>query len=156
MDKASVLGDAIKYLKQLQDKVQDLEVRATKQTVESAVIVKKSNLLYDEDNNDADNKSCSNDSFNTQGNTLKGLPEIEAKISEQTVLIKIHCENHKGSLVKVLAEIEALGLSITSTNMTPFAGASLHIIALAQVDEKFSMNVKDLVKKLNQAFKQFM
>ncbi|KAJ4762629.1 basic helix-loop-helix (bHLH) DNA-binding superfamily protein [Rhynchospora pubera] len=155
MDKASVLGDAIKYLKELQDKVQDLEAQAIKKTVESAVIVKKSQLVSDEDD-EADNNSSCDENFNNQGSLSKGLPEIEAKMSERTVLIKVHCENRKGALVKVLAQIEALGLSITSTNVMPFAGSSLDITAMAQVEEEFSMSVKDVVKKLNKAFKQFM
>ncbi|KAJ4755716.1 basic helix-loop-helix (bHLH) DNA-binding superfamily protein [Rhynchospora pubera] len=155
MDKASVLGDAIKYLKELQDKVQDLEAQAIKKTVESAVIVKKSQLASDDDD-EADNNSSCDENFNNQGSLSKGLPEIEAKMSERTVLIKVHCENRKGALVKVLAQIEALGLSITSTNVMPFASSSLDITAMAQVEEEFSMSVKDVVKKLNKAFKQFM
>nr|QXF29983.1 bHLH18-like protein [Eleocharis dulcis] len=149
MDKASVLGDAIKYLKQLQDKVQDLEAQSTKRTVESAVIIKKSQFHSD----DAENNSSSNENYN-QGSISKGLPEIEAKMSEQTVLIKIHCEKRKGALVKILAEIEALGLSITSTNVMPFASSCIDITVMAQVDEEFSTSVKDVVKKLNQALKQ--
>lgn len=135
MDKASVLGDAIKYLKQLQDKVQDLETQSAKRTVESAIIVKKSQFTSDEDN-DADNNSSCDENFNNQGSISRGLPEIEAKMSDQTILIKIHCEKRKGALVKVLAEIEALGLSITSTNVMPFAGSSIDITAMAQVQIK--------------------
>ncbi|XP_078171219.1 transcription factor bHLH18-like [Carex rostrata] len=155
MDKASVLGDAIKYLQQLQNKVQDLEAQSAKRTVESAVMVKKSQLASDEDS-DVDNNSSCDEKFNNQRSISKGLPEIEAKMSEQTVLIKIHCEKRKGVFVKILAEMEALGLSITSTNVMPFASSTLDITAMAQVEEEFSMSVKDIVKKLNQAFKQFM
>jgi hypothetical protein len=132
MDKASVLGDAIKYLKQLQDKVQDLEAQSAKKTVESAVIVKRSQLSSNEDD-DADNNSSYDENFDNQVSISKGLPEIEAKMSDRTVLIKIHCGKRKGALVKVLAEIEALGLSITSTNVMPFTGSSIDITAMAQV-----------------------
>jgi hypothetical protein len=135
MDKASVLGDAINYLKQLQVKVQDLEAQSSKRTVESAIIVKKSQLISDEDG-DTDNNSSCDENFNNRGSVSKGLPEIEAKMSDRTVLIKIHCEKRKGALVKVLAEIEALGLSITSTNVMPFAGSSIDITAMAQVQIK--------------------
>nr|CAD1822383.1 unnamed protein product [Ananas comosus var. bracteatus] len=111
MDKASVLGDAIKYLKQLQEKVDTLEEQAAKRTVESAVLVKKSR--------------CS-----------------------PTTIVRV--------LVKALSEIERLHLSIVNTSVVPFANSSLDITVMAQVEEEFSLTVKDLVKKLNMAFKQFM
>ncbi|KAJ3672856.1 hypothetical protein LUZ60_006230 [Juncus effusus] len=151
MDKASVLGDAIKYLKTLQEKVETLETQATKKTVESAIIVNKSRLSSEED----EESNSSSDNFNNNHNCASnGLPEIEAKMSDKSVLIKIHCENKKGILVKALNEIEQLGLSIVSTNVIPFAGSSLDITAMAQVEEEFSLNVKDIVKKLNLALKQ--
>ncbi|OAY75668.1 Transcription factor bHLH25 [Ananas comosus] len=145
MDKASVLGDAIKYLKQLQEKVDTLEEQAAKRTVESAVLVKKSRYSPDDDSS-----SCDESSGDHQHG--QSLPEIEAKISEKAVLIKIHCENRKGVLVKALSEIERLHLSIVNTSVVPFANSSLDIT----VEEEFSLTVKDLVKKLNMAFKQFM
>ncbi|KAJ4752924.1 basic helix-loop-helix (bHLH) DNA-binding superfamily protein [Rhynchospora pubera] len=153
-DKTSVLGDAVKHIKHLQDKVQNLEAQATQQTIESAVIVKRSCLSYDEEDNADTNFSCEKNLIN-KVDISKGLPEIEAKMTERTAIIKIHCENRRGSLVKVLAEIEALGLSITSTNVMPFASSSLDITAIAQV-EQHSLSVKDIVNKLNQAFKNFI
>lgn len=128
-----MLEDAIKYLKQLQDKVQDLETQATQHTIESAVIVKRSHVPADKYDVDTDKNCPCDENLINKVSTLKSLPEIEAKMSERTVIIKIHCQNHKGALVKVLAEIEALGLSITSTNVMPFAGSSLDITAVAQV-----------------------
>lgn len=148
MDKASVLGDAIKYLKQLQEKVKTLEEQNAKKTVESAVLIKKSQLSSDDDGScdeNSDGRSCG-----------ESLPEIEAKMSENSVLIKIHCEKHKGVLVKVLSEIEKLHLTVINTSVIPFASSSLDITVVAQIDEGFSMTVKDLVKNLDSAFRQFM
>ena len=89
MDKASVLGDAIKYLKQLQEKVKTLEEQSEQKPVESAVLVKKSQLSDDDDS------SCDE---NFEGDNGDDRPEIEAKLSEKIVLIKIHCKNHKECL----------------------------------------------------------
>ncbi|XP_072991396.1 transcription factor bHLH18-like [Typha latifolia] len=150
MDKASVLGDAIKYLKQLQEKVQALEDQAVKRTVESAVIVEKSQLSHDHD--DSPSSDDNSDGCRPGGR----LPEIEVKMSQKSALIKIHCENHKGILVKALLEIEKLHLTVINTSVISFAGSSLDITVMAQVEEEFSMSAKDFVKKLNSAFKQFM
>ncbi|URE33208.1 hypothetical protein MUK42_16903 [Musa troglodytarum] len=151
MDKASVLGDAIKYLKQLQEKVTSLQDQVTQRNVESAVLVKKSQLCASDDG------SSSDENFD------ESLPEIEARVCEKTILIKIHCENRKGILVKALSEIEKLHLSVTNTSVMPFTSSSLDITVMTQArffrpltEEEFSMTAKDLVRKLNSAFREFM
>ncbi|XP_058081533.1 transcription factor bHLH25-like [Magnolia sinica] len=148
MDKASVLGDAIKYLKQLQDRVKTLEDQTVKKTVESVVFVKKSQLSIDGD------LSSSDDSFD--GHSDEALPEIEARVSEKNILIRIHCEKRKGTLVKTLAEIEKLHLSVTNTSVMPFSNSALDITVIAQMEEEFCMTVMDLVKNLRSAFRKFM
>jgi len=129
MDKASVLGDAIKYLKQLQEKVKTLEEQSAQKPVESAVLVKKSQLSEDD-------TSSSDENFEGgegEDVNVDDLPEIEAKLSEKTVLVKIHCKNHKGVLVKALAEIESFNLSVLNTSAIPFASSALDITVMAQV-----------------------
>uniref|UniRef100_A0A0D9VYG6 BHLH domain-containing protein n=1 Tax=Leersia perrieri TaxID=77586 RepID=A0A0D9VYG6_9ORYZ len=147
MDKASVLGDAIKYVKQLQEQVKGLEEDARRRPVEAAVLVKKSQLSADDD----DGSSC-DENFDG-GAEAAGLPEIEARVSDRTVLVKIHCENRKGALITALTEVESLGLTIMNTNVLPFTSSSLDITIMATAGEDFSLSVKDIVKKLNQAFK---
>ncbi|CAL9151598.1 unnamed protein product [Musa hybrid cultivar] len=141
MDKASVLGDAINYLKRLEEKVKMLEDQAAKRTVESAVLVKRSRLRVDVDSSSRDE-------------SLDGLPQIEAKMSGKTVLVKIHCDNRKGLLVKVLSEIEKLHLSVANTSAISFVGSSLDITVMAQVEDGFDMMVKDVVTQLSSAFRQ--
>lgn len=116
MDKASVLSDAIEYLKQLQEKVSFLEDQTAKKTIKSAVWVEKSHLHDDDD-----------------GGNSELLPKIEAKMFENTVLVKIHCEKHKGVLVKALSEIEKIHLSVVNTSVLLFTSSSLDITVMAQV-----------------------
>ncbi|WOL10930.1 transcription factor bHLH18-like [Canna indica] len=149
MDKASVLGDAIKHLKQLQDQVTSLEDQVAKRNVESAVLVKKSQLVDDD-------TSSSDENANERLQSGETLPEIEARVCEKTILIKIHCENRKGVLVKALSEIEKLHLSVINTSVMPFTSSSLDITVMSQIEEEFSMTPKDVVKELNSAFRQFM
>ncbi|CAL9775589.1 unnamed protein product [Musa acuminata subsp. burmannicoides] len=146
-DKASILGDAVEYLKRLQEKVKSLEDRVSKRNVEAAVLVKKSRLCADDDDG-----SPGDESF-IEGQGGQSLPEIEARVCEKAILIKIHCENRKGVLVKALSEIETLHLRVMNTSVVPFSGSSLDITVM---EEGFSMTAKDLVKKLNSAFRQFM
>ncbi|KAF3325141.1 Transcription factor bHLH25 [Carex littledalei] len=129
MDKASVLNDAIKYVKTLQEKVKTLETQATHKTVQAAVIVKKSQSSPDECNS----STCNDNSLDDELSTKSGLlPEIEVRISEKRVLIKIHCESQKGILMKALSEIECLGLTVISTLVVPFTSSSLDMTITAK------------------------
>lgn len=145
MDKASVLGDAIKYLKTLQEKVKSLEEQAANRTVESATLVKKSHFAGEEE---ADTSS-------TDENFGFPQPEIQVKLSNKSLLIKIHCDNRKGMLVRYLSEIEKLHIAVTSTSVLPFAASSVDITVMAQAEEGFSMTMKDLATKLCSVYRQF-
>lgn len=127
MDKASVLGDAIKYVKDLQERVNMLEEQTKKRTVESVVFVKKSQLISTDDDT-----SSSNESSDSRSDEAL-LPEIEARVSEKDVLIRIHCEKQKGFMGKILSEIEKLHLSVINTSVLPFGNSTFDITVIAQV-----------------------
>lgn len=150
MDKASVLGDTIKYLKQLQEKVTTLEEQTSKKTMESVVFVNKSRLFCD-----GDNSICSDgDSSNCPSN--EPLPEIEARFCDKNVLIRVHCEKRKGVFEKTVSEIEKLHLTIINSSVMTFGTSALDVTIIAQqMDVEFSMSAKDLVKNLRSAFLLF-
>ncbi|RWW17009.1 hypothetical protein GW17_00019086 [Ensete ventricosum] len=125
-DKASVLGDAVLYVKELEARVKALEDQNVKRTVESVVLVRKSQPSAADDDG-----SSSDESFDAQP-SQKPFPEIEAKVSGKTVLVRIHCENRKGVIVKILSEIESINLTVTNTNVMPFLGSSINITVTAQ------------------------
>ncbi|KAK9285944.1 hypothetical protein L1049_025146 [Liquidambar formosana] len=139
MDKASVLGDAVKYLKHLQEHVKMLEEQVAKKTMESVISVKRS-WLY------ADNDASSSDE-NFVNRSGKPLPEIEARVSNKDVLIRIHCEKHEGFIVKILSKIEKLHLTITHSSVLPFGNYTMVITVVAQVG-------KELVNEINQALEK--
>ncbi|KAK3026770.1 hypothetical protein RJ639_040309 [Escallonia herrerae] len=137
MDKASVLGDAIKYLKQLQERVKLLEEQAKKKPEESLVFVDK--FQHAAENGHDSSSSC---------NENVSLPVIEARISENNVLINIHCEKQNGFLVKLLREIEKLHLSVVNSNVMPFGNHAMDVTIAAQMDSEFCLTGKDLVRNL--------
>lgn len=143
-DKASVLGDAVKYVKELEERVKILEDKNARRTVESVVLVKKSKLSVDAD-------ASSSSEISNGSPEEKPLPEIEAMLSEKTVLMRIHCENHTGVLVRLLSEIEKVHLTVINASVMPFPSSSINITVTAKVEEEFSMAVGDLVRKLNSA-----
>lgn len=125
MDKASVLGDAIKYLKQLQERVKTLEEQTTKKNIESVVFVKKSQLFADGGNNSV--SGFSSEPLDEH------LPEIEARFCDKNVLIRIHCEKRKGVLEKSVTEIEKLHLTVINSSVMTFGSSALDITIIAQV-----------------------
>ena len=126
MDKASVLGDAQKHIKYLQEKVGEFEEQKRERRLESMVLVKKSKLILD-DNNQSSSSSCCEDDSSTLD-----LPEIEVKFSDKDVLIKILCEKQKGHVAKIMAEVEKFHFSITNSSVLPF-GPTLDITIIAKV-----------------------
>ncbi|KAK4393527.1 Transcription factor [Sesamum angolense] len=123
-DKTSVLGDAIKYLKYLQDRVKTLEEKAVKKTMESVVLVKKSQIVDDED----EKKRNSGD---------QPLPEIEARVCNGQILIRVLCENQKGLLTNLITKVEKLNMTVVNTNATSFGNLALDITIITEMEKEF-------------------
>ncbi|KAK1431231.1 hypothetical protein QVD17_14539 [Tagetes erecta] len=147
MDKASVLGDAIKHMKSLQEKVKTLEEQIKKRpNTESVVFVKRYDVSAD----------IGETSSSDDGPIHEQLPELEARFVGNNVLIRIHCEKKAGVIEKILTEIEKLHLSVNNSTTMTFANYALDITVSAQMDKEFSMTMKDLIKNLRTALKQIV
>ncbi|KAK6945993.1 Myc-type, basic helix-loop-helix (bHLH) domain [Dillenia turbinata] len=143
MDKATVLEGSIKRMKELEERVKTLEEQADRTTIEPMIVLKKSQV------SDDDESSSSEEILDDYVENL--LPEIEARVSDKDILVNIYCENRKGLAVKIVDEIEKQNLFISNSRIMPFGNAFLTIIVIAQMEEGFSMGVKDLVKNLKKA-----
>ncbi|KAL2621765.1 hypothetical protein R1flu_001970 [Riccia fluitans] len=144
MDKASVLGDAIKYVKHLQDRVKTLEETVPKHGVRSVYTVKKQAKNSNEEENTFENITA------TAAETDEQAAEIEARMMEKKVLIKLHCEKKKDVLTKSLAELEKLHLVIISANILSFSSA-LDLTLNAEVEEGSDLTADDIVSVLQAA-----
>ncbi|KAM7520340.1 hypothetical protein LguiB_019302 [Lonicera macranthoides] len=110
---------------------------------ESVVLVNKSNLSADDDSS-----SCEE---NSGGCCKESRSEIEARVSENNVLIRVHHEKKKGFVVKMIREIEKLHLRVINSSVLPFGNYNMDITIVAQMDAEFSLTVKDLVRNLRLA-----
>ncbi|KAL5707845.1 hypothetical protein ACHQM5_018701 [Ranunculus cassubicifolius] len=134
VDKSSILESSIKYIKQLEERVKILEEKTSKKTVDSAVFVNKSQIPSDVAS------STSSDFI---------LPQIETRVLDRNVLIRIQCENHKGVLVKTLSEVQKLNLSIVNYSVMSLGSTIFNVTIVTEMDEEFNIPVKDLVKRIH-------
>ncbi|KAL2241490.1 UNVERIFIED_CONTAM: Transcription factor bHLH25 [Sesamum indicum] len=144
-DKTSVLGDAIKYLNQLQERVKTLEDQAAKQTMESVVLVKKSQITEDDEDSGSSNEKddCSKE---------QPLPEIEAKISNNQIILRIQCAKLKGVLPSLLVQVEKLNLTIFNTIVVTLGNDHIFdITIIAEMEKEFSVSLKEIVRVLHSA-----
>ncbi|CAL0324174.1 unnamed protein product [Lupinus luteus] len=145
IDKASILSEAITYVKQLQKRAKDLEEQrcCKKIRVESVSFTNKTNLYSDEGS--VSSAKTSSDDCNEQN---IAIPEVIARVLEKEVLIRIHCKNQNGSMLQILTHLRSLDLSTISTSALPFGNSFLDITIIAQMGDKYKLTVKELVKNL--------
>ncbi|KAI3704602.1 hypothetical protein L1987_74827 [Smallanthus sonchifolius] len=146
MDKATVLEDASKYIKHLQNRVKELEETSNSLKniyQESTTSIRKSMFhgvheLY-ASSFDETNSLPSNAAYN---------PGIKVRILGHNVLVRIYC--HRNSLIalKALTEIERLHFTVMCNSVLPISGTAALITVIAQMSEEFVMTAKDLVKCL--------
>ncbi|XP_027343461.1 transcription factor bHLH18-like [Abrus precatorius] len=149
-DKSSILREAINYVKQLQERVTELE-QQNKRGKDSIIILKRTDLYA----NNEDNTSSETNSEDCC-RTSEMLPDIEARMMENEVLIEIHCEKEDGVELKILEQLENLHLSVTGSSVLPFGNSTLGITIIAQMGDAYRTTVNDLVKNLRHVLSNHM
>ncbi|PIN01738.1 Transcription factor HAND2/Transcription factor TAL1/TAL2/LYL1 [Handroanthus impetiginosus] len=137
MDKTSMLRDAIKYVNHLEDKVKTLEEQASKRTIKSVVLVKKSSKTTNEDTNDQ------------SPYRKRDFPEIEVRLYNNQILLRIQCEKIKGILVKLLGKVEKHNLTVISSNVLPFGNLALDITIIAEMEKESTVLLKEIVEVIH-------
>ncbi|RLN17358.1 transcription factor bHLH18-like [Panicum miliaceum] len=156
MDKATILSDATRYVRELQEKLRALQQDGGGgggRGMESAVLASKKPRIAapDDDEDGGAHPYAAGGPAATTGNN-NALPEIEVRISEgDAVMVRIHCRDAKGVVVRLLAEVEGLHLSITHTNVVQFFSSVLIVNVMAKVEQGFNSTADDIVGRLNAA-----
>jgi len=116
MDKTSILDKASNYVRQLEQRVRELE-----QEVQS-------------------NKVCGSSSsceVNSNHGSNQILPEVKVRVLQKEVLIIVHCEKQKGIMLKILSHLENINLSVLNSSVLRFGKSTLDITIIAQVHNLF-------------------
>lgn len=117
-----------------------LEDQTSKKTVETVVFAKRSlssQIISTADHEDSvslpDHRYHE---MNLYSCSDQPLPEIEARVLNKDVLIRIHCEKHKGiscNLANILGEIEKHHLTVVNSSVMPLGSFTIDITVVAQV-----------------------
>ncbi|KAD5960920.1 hypothetical protein E3N88_12393 [Mikania micrantha] len=144
-DKAYVLEVAASYIKELQNRVKELEGSfGTKKnsTKESVGTIKRSRL------SNRDDVGSNSDEPNVEESSSLCDPEIEVRTFGCSLLVEIYSRANCISLVKVLIEMQKLGLSVISCSTMPFVDTILLVTIVAQKHDDLILPSADLVKNL--------
>lgn len=134
MDKASLLEDATNYIRELQDRVKELEALSglkRKDTKDILVALKRYRLSRDEEDDSSLNETNSGD--HSAGVPSESSAEIEVRISGGNLLVRIYSHKTYSLTVKVLSQMQRLGINIISSSTMPFANTITVITIVAQV-----------------------
>ncbi|XP_014508404.1 transcription factor bHLH18 [Vigna radiata var. radiata] len=159
MDKVSVLVEAIRYVKELKEKVKVMEGQRKRKSHEPVTCGKKSQVCAAADEDVSDTSSNSDEFGNSDDPSSKTnllLPEVEARVSKKNVLIRILCEKEKAVLANIFREIEKLHLSVINSSALSFGSSVLDATIVAEMEDEFNMSVKELAGNLRVGLMQFM
>lgn len=69
------------------------------------------------------------------GTATESLFKMEARVLEQHILIRIHCQKHKGLLVNIIAVIQSFELFVVNNSVLAFGDSILDITIIAEVKD---------------------
>ncbi|XP_074294682.1 transcription factor bHLH25-like [Silene latifolia] len=76
------------------------------------------------------------------------LPQVEVKIFNNTLLVKVQCEKQQGILSKLFTEAEKYDLSLLNSNVMAFGPTALDITMVGEMGVGCRGQVKSLVEAL--------
>ncbi|GJN31682.1 hypothetical protein PR202_gn00016 [Eleusine coracana subsp. coracana] len=138
MDKASILSSATSYVKELKENLKaqeaaDSGIRSINNTV---ILINK--------------KPCHGTPV-----ARNTLPDVEVLFSGKSIMVKIHCDNGKGVIVKVLTEVEKLHLGIIDANVMAFSASTLIITITARASPPYLLFLKRVQNLTTQVLEGF-
>ena len=114
-------------MKQLEERVNELENQKRKEGVNSIILTKKTPLSI----NNID-QAITHGCVDVEEEVL----EVKVTVLDKELLIGIYCEKQRQTMLKILSLLHDLHLSITPTSVLPFGTSTLKITIIAQVQNR--------------------
>ncbi|CAN1246888.1 Basic helix-loop-helix protein A [Linum grandiflorum] len=120
MDKASILGDAIEYLKQLRKKIQDLEA----------------NNRHLEADPQRSGSGSEKKKMRTAAAATEAETSVEVSIIEKDALLELECEHREGLLLDMMMKLREMRIEVTTVQSSLSDG-----VLVAELRAKVKENV---------------
>ncbi|XP_050206116.1 transcription factor bHLH90 isoform X2 [Mercurialis annua] len=145
MDKASILGDAIEYIGELQKEVNKLQDELKKIEEEECIVgnAELMTLKLEELHEGKKNWPPAQNNQDFSSFYEKEIFEVQIEVNQigkREFLIKLFREQKRGGFGRLMDAIYSLGLQVVDANMTTFDGKVLSIL-------KIESNMKDIQPK---------
>ncbi|KAF8377074.1 hypothetical protein HHK36_030447 [Tetracentron sinense] len=149
MDRASILGDAIEFLKELQKQAKDLQDELEEPSDPEGAKNSGSNSSNNNFQSEMPNPNGISHGANPEhGKALNGSQTIHDKAQEMEVqvevaiiggnefFLKVFCEHKPGGFVRLMEALNSLGLEVTNANVTTFRGLVLNVFRVEKRDSE--------------------
>ncbi|KAL5561220.1 hypothetical protein UlMin_030967, partial [Ulmus minor] len=165
LDRASILGDAIEYVQDLQKEAKELEDELEEHSdnedpKNTGLNGRKNNVPSDESNCRAkpEHNKASNDFHMENGSKSKQNqdsdithdkapqmePQVEvAQIDGNEFYVKVFCEHKPGRFVKLMEALNSLALEVTNANVTTFRNLVSNVLKVEK-DSKVAVQADNL------------
>ncbi|PSS12115.1 Transcription factor ABORTED MICROSPORES like [Actinidia chinensis var. chinensis] len=132
LDRASILGDAIEFVKELQKQVKDLQLELEDQSDDEAtdnhnngrsesLNQSGTHVGSKPDHEKSPNGFHNNDSETNYDKPRQMEPQVEvAQLDGNEFFLKIFCEHKRGGFVRLMEALNSLGLEVTNVNVTSY------------------------------------
>ncbi|KAK1433186.1 hypothetical protein QVD17_10092 [Tagetes erecta] len=126
MDRTSILGDTIDYMKELMEKIQDLK----EQDIESGV--------------DHMNLVGSFNAFNMNESQVRNTPKFDVERGNMDTRVQICCSTKPGLLLSTVSTLEALGLDIQQCVISCFNDFAFQASCSEAQEHRSMINCEEL------------
>ncbi|MBA0552514.1 hypothetical protein Golob_023316 [Gossypium lobatum] len=146
MDRASILGDAIEYLKELLQRINDLH-NELESTLPSSSLTPTTSSFHPLTPTPATFPSCIKDELGPCSSPgLNGQPaRVEVRLREgKAVNIHMFCGRRPGLLLSIIRALDNLGLDAQQAVISCFNGFSMDIFRAEQCKEGQDINPENI------------
>ncbi|KAM6541665.1 hypothetical protein CsatB_006112 [Cannabis sativa] len=173
LDRASILGDAIEYVKDLQSQAKELQDELEEQSdndgLNSNINGKRNNVLSETLSRDDTNfrsrpehekvqnefhletsrsgsiSKQNQDSDTTNDKAPQMEPQVEvAQIDGNEFFVKVFCEHKPGRFVRLMEALNSLALEVTNANVTTFRNLVSNVLKVEKKDSKIVVQADHL------------
>ncbi|XP_064961418.1 transcription factor ABORTED MICROSPORES-like isoform X3 [Musa acuminata AAA Group] len=155
MDRASILGDAIEYVMDLQKQVKDLqdELEETNQeddghdkqigsnlrnsNSQMDVPIPNGWLDHDDSGNNPRTAAAADDNKPSSDKGQQMEPQVEVRqLEANEFFLKVLCEHKQGGFSRLLEAMSSLGLEVTNVSVTTYGSLVLNVFRVERRDDE--------------------